>query len=262
VNGVAVTPFKDYKLFEYGGFGVPPTLVFQGVEIKNTDWIVAYYPIGDQTSNFNNAGWSVETFLVDTSNFVVNIGNPGLGTNYLNFNTITGRQEIFLKADIGNGTPVLFVNGVELVYGRQYYLSTTISNRLILNEALIHIGDIISIFYNASILETNDYGSLLEPNFTITWFTPGGLNEIDGKFFVNVYDKDDASNTIMYQQTIDYVSDQSSYTVTINNLALDIDYRFEVIFETTYIAYLNNKVVTCSQIEGYFNTKGTINYTY
>ena len=262
VNGVALTPFNDYKLFNYGGFGVPPTLVFQGVEIKSTDWIVAYYPFGGQTGNFNNNGWSVENFLVDVSNFVVNIGNPGLGTNYLNFNTITGRQEIFLKADIGTGTPILFINGVELVYGQQYFLSTSISNRLILNDNIIHTGDIISIFYNAIILTTNDYGSLLDSNFTVTWFTPGGLDKIMGKFFVNVYDEDDLSNTILYQKTVDYVSDTSSYTVTINNLALNINYRFEVIFETTYTAYKNNEVVTCSQVEGHFNTKGTINYTY
>jgi len=261
VNGVQMAPNFDYQLFNYGGFGVPPTLVFQGVEIKNTDWIVAYYPFGNQISNITPF-WSVENFKVDSSNFVVDIGDPGFGVNYVNFNTITSRQEIFTRVGIGDGTPIVFVNGTQLAFNYQIFKSSTIPNRFILNEALIHTGDIISIFYNASILETNDYGSLLEPNFTVTWFTPGGLNKIEGKFFVNVYDKNDVSNTIMYQQTINYVSDQSSYTVTINNLALDFDYRFEVIFETTYTGYKDNKVITCSQAEGYFNTKGPINYTY
>lgn len=265
VNGVAITPQLDYKLYNYGGAYVPPTLVFQGVEIKSTDWIVAYYPTGPQPTNFNSNGWSVESFLVNTSNFVVNIGDPGLGSNYVNFNTITGKQEIYTKADIvQNDTPILFINGTQLAYGHQYFLSSTQPNRIILNEELIHVGDIVSIFYDAFILETSDYGSLSEPRITISWFVPGALpSNVVGEFIVNVYDDDDIFNTILYQQKVDFTSNLGNYSVTIDNLSLNIDYRFEIIYRTVYTAYMNNEIITCSRVEGHFNTKGPIiNNTY
>lgn len=264
LNGVLLTIGSDYEILSINGFGNPPVLKINGT-VKYTDWIVLYYPLGILPSTVLPT-WTIDTFQVNSSNMTVDIGNPGLGTNYLNYNTITGKQELYTLKNIdGNaGVPIVFVNGVELITFQQVFPSTTQPNRLILNNILIHEGDIISIFYNSIKIIGKDYGSLEKPEFTIGWYVDEINNpNITGQFIVKVYDNDVIGGPVLYQQIVNYNPEQYDYTATISSLALNISYRFEVWFEVVYNAYLNNGVKTCSMDYGYFNTQSNyINNTY
>jgi hypothetical protein len=189
-----------------------------------------------------------------------------------NKNTITNNYEIYTTQPIDpNNAIFLTINGVEMVQDRQFYLSTSQQNRIILDKTYanpINVGDVISILAVSPnlIFGNNDYGSLTKNEFSIQWTINNVIPDgITGRFLVQVVDKADTDyNTILYQKTILLQNnDKSNYETTITNLALNQYYRFRVLYETTYTGYLNNKVTTCSFSDGYFDTKNSyINNTY
>lgn len=264
VNGVKMSFGYDYKLLSKG-FGVPPLVVFQ-FPIERTDWITANYLVGATNPLLNSdfSNWFIDTFKVDT--ILVNT-NPGY-VNAVNSNTITQKQEIYLTQPIDpNNAIFLTINGVEMVENQQFFKSTSQDNRIILtNIAPIILSDVISILAVSPnfIFGGNDYGSIPKPEFTIQWSVPSVLpTNVTGRFVVQVFAKNDPLNTVLYQQLVPFEDGQSHYTTTITSIALNQYYRFRVTYESTYRAYLNNEVLTCSNSEGYFDTKNEyINNTY
>jgi hypothetical protein len=263
LNGIALSFNDDFQILDINGQRPPVLKIKTGEPLKYSDWLVLYYPVGTEISN--NTTWSVDTFKVDGTTTTVDITNPIAGNNYLNYNTSTSKQEIYTKKDISaNDSPVIFVNGIQLIKNEQYFISTSVANRIILTENIINQNDIISIFYNSVRIIGNDYGSLKTPEFKISWSSQKVQSDnVTGVFVGKIYDNDDTFNTVLYQQTIPYDPNNNVYNMTFSSLALNINYRFEIWFEITYKAYLNNEVKSCSVSKGYFNTQNKyINNSY
>lgn len=264
LNGVKLTNGYDYTLIDRG-FTVPPIVKFN-LDLKSTDWVVANYMSGTIDSSLNSdfSKYFVDTLVVE--NITVDT-NPGYVLT-LNSNTISGKQELYCSQPISpTDSIIVFINGVELVQNQQFFLSKTEDNRIIFNNiSPIVLGDVVSIFAVSPnfILGGNNYGSLEEPTFMVQWGSiPTLPDNVTGKFIVQIFDKDDISNTVLYQQETEFVSNKVNYDLTFNSLALDLYYRFRVTFQTTYTTYLNNEITTCSYSEGYFDTVNEyINNTY
>lgn len=264
VNGVRLTNGYDYT-FISRGFTVPPIIVFN-FPLNGTDWVVANYMAGtaDTTLNVDFSKYFVNTLVVQ--NITVDT-NPGYIVT-LNNNTITGKQEFYCSQPISKDDAIIvFVNGVELVQNQQFFLSTSQDNKIIFNNlAPIVLGDVISIFAVSPnfIFGGNNYGSLDKNEFSVQWGSVPELPEnVSGKFIVQIFDNNDITNTVLYQQQTNFVEGLTNYVLTFNSLAVNIYYRFRVTFETTYTTYLNNQITTCSYAEGYFDTVNEyINNTY
>lgn len=264
LNGVKLSNGYDYKLITKG-FNVPPTVEFL-FEIKRTDWITANYIVGSpsQFTSSDFSKWFVDTLKVE--NILVDT-NPGYVTA-VNSNTITNRLEFYTSKRLDpNNNVYMSINGVELVENQQYFKSLTQDNRIIFdNMAPIKIGDIISILAVSTTITSGctNYGSLVIPEFTTRWTVPGTLEKnVTGKFIIQVFDKNDPYNNVLYEEVIPFIDGTSAYQSTISSLSLNFYYRFRVTFETKYTAYLDNEVTTCSYSEGCFDTKsGYINNTY
>lgn len=267
VNGVKMTGEKDYRLISRG-FGTPPIVEFL-TPIKKTDWVIANYLVGTPSSFLSGdfSQWFIDTWKID----VITVDAPFPGyVNTVNKNTITGNYEAYLTQPIDPKNAVFCtVNGVELVQNQQFFLSVSEPNRIIFDKAFVDPlkpGDVIS-FLGISpnfIFGGNNYGSIPTTDFTIQWWVPSELpKNVSGNFIVQVFKKDDPSNLVMYQKTQPFVNGLANYTTTINNIALNLYYRFRVTFEAEYTAYLDNKITTCSFSEGYFDTTSRyLNNTY
>lgn len=269
VNGVMLTSRFDYSIV-FRGFSIPPVVVFNS-EIKSTDVIVAVYLAGTpfSTDNTDFSKWFINNILVDT----IGSTNPGLMPTQSSavYNSTTGNYEIYVTQPIeSKNTVFLTINGIEMVQDRQFYLSTSQSNRIILDKTYvdsIRIGDIISVLAVSpdNLFGTKDYGSLTTTEFKAQWSINFSLPEnVSSEFIMQVVDYNDSGyTTTLYQNVLPFVEGLGSYESTVNSLSLNQYYRFRVIHKTTYTGYLDNKVTTCSYDEGFFNTKNSyINNTY
>jgi len=270
LNGVQLTQDYDFKLLQQNGYGSTPIVEIYE-EIKPTDWLIATY-----IKASNNNPWFTNilgAYFIDTIKFdgITSTSTPSyrtVGDNTLNLNPITGNYEFFTSLAIDpNFALIITVNGVKLAENAQFFKSTSFPGRIIFskNNTNFNIGDIITVFgYTSSTgPEGNDYGSLQTNQFQAQWTVPPTFtnNNVTGRFVVEAFD--DTSGTLTNQLYVDFVPGEANYEATFTNLSLNIYYRFRVTFEATYVGYLNNKVITCSYSEGYFDTTNEyINNTY
>lgn len=267
LNGVQLAQGYDFNLISQG-FGVPPIVEVYG-EIKPTDWLLATYITGKPlaaTSDFGS--YKIETIKLDgfTTNTIPSYRQPG--DNTLNYNPNTNKYEYFTSYPIDSTNSILLtVNGVEMVYNEQFFVSTSFDGRIIFdqNSTVFNIGDIISVLYVTKLNGTNNnnYGSLTTNEFTTSWTVPTTFSNsnVTGRFIVDVYDN--TTNNLLFKNYVNFVPGESNYTSTFTSLPLNVYFKFVVTFEATYTGYLNNKVITCSQSEGFFDTTGSlINNTY
>jgi len=259
VNGVKMTENYDYTLLYYNGALAPPAVVFQGMALKSTDVVVANYLVGTNESFITTSNWFINNLQVST---ITTNTNPGYNVA-INYNSVTGKQEMFLNKPISQtNAVVLFVNGVQMLEGVQFFKSTTENNKLIFNDSTmgtIVIGDIVSVFAvsTGNITGGYNYGSLDTNSFTANWTVPTALPEnVSNDFVLQVANYNDTGYTIVLYQSIaiPFFSSQGNYTATINSLTLNQRYRFRVLSRATYTDLANNKIKTCSYSEGFFDT--------
>jgi hypothetical protein len=268
LNGVKLTEGSDYILIYYNGLLSPPVVEINIAPIKSTDWLVANYLVGPPNPLGGALNqWFVDTLLVTT---ITTDTNPGY-VLAMNYNTITGNQEMYLTQPIDPDNAVfLTVNGVQMVEGQQFFKSTSIDNMLIFDNTYtnpIVIGDVVSVFTVSknAVLTSNDYGEIPTNQFTINWTVPTTIpTNVTSNFKVEVALKSDSGYTsVYYQKTLPFISGVGDYSTTITSIALNNNYRFRVINEAVYAAYLNNKIKTCAHSEGFFSTTSRlINNTY
>ena len=268
LNGVKLTEGSDYNLIYYNGLLAPPVVEISVAPIKSTDWLVANYLVGPPNPLSGPLNqWFVNTIYV--TGITTNI-NPGYTTS-INYNSTTGNQEMYLTQPIDpNNAIFLTINGVEMVENQQFFKSTSIDNMIIFDKTyanLILTGDVVSVFTVSKdfIYGGYDYGQLSSNEFTANWVVPTSLPQnVTSNFKVQVALKSDSGYTsVYYEKTLPFVNGVGNYTSTVTSIALNNDYRFRVINEATYNAYLNNKIKTCSSSEGFFSTTSRyINNTY
>lgn len=267
LNGVVLTQGYDYNFINQGS-GRPPIVQLKE-EIKLTDWLIANYVIGNPGPLFTYIldAYFIDTIKLDGFTSGATPNYRTLGDNTLNYNTTTGKYEFFTTLPIDpNYSVMLMVNGVSLAENFQYFKSTSFDGRIIFDGAntQFSIGDLITVFaYSKSGVADYNYGSLGKNEFTARWSVPPTFTnpEVTGKFIVEVFNKQ--TNLLLYKVEQQFIPTQANYEATFNSLSLNIYYKFKVTFEATYTGYLNNKVITCSYAEGYFDTTNNyINNTY
>ena len=270
LNGIQLTQDYDFRLVNQG-YGVPPVVeILNGNTVKTTDWLLATYiaSIPQQASTSVFGSYFIDSILV--SNFTNTSTNSYRipGDNSLNYNPITLNYEFFTTLPIDpTYALVVTVNGLKLAEEFQYFKSTSFDGKIIFNKSVnFNIGDVISVLAvskSNTFNGTNNYGSLKTNQFKVQWTVPTTFtnNSVTSRFIIQAYNN--VTNILSNQVFVDYVDGQSSYETTLTNLSININFRFKVTLESTYTGYLNNKVVTCSYAEGYFDTTGAyINNTY
>jgi hypothetical protein len=258
LNGVRLSQDFDFTLIKQG-FNVPP-LVKINEEIVPTDVLIATYVTGLPTSWSGDFGaYFIDTILVDS---IVTDPTPAYrvgGDNTLAYNSITGKYEFYTSLPIDDTFAItLSVNGVTQVENIQYFISTSFDGRIIFNDEnmVVRIGDVISVLAVSQDRgpDFNNYGTLTVNEFLAQWSVPSQFtnSKVTGRFIVQAFNDD--TNLLMNQNIVPFVSGQSNYESLFTNLSIGINYIFRVTFESTYVGYLNNSIITCSFAEGYFDT--------
>jgi hypothetical protein len=268
LNGIQLTQGYDFNLIT-NSFSVPPTVEITGVNIKSTDWLLATYIAESSNPLTTNYGtYFIDTIILDSFTSLTTPTYRTSGDNSLNYNPSTTNYEFFTSLPIDpTYSLIVTVNGVKLADDLQYFKSTTFDGRIIFdkNNTSFSVGDVISVLASSKPngSDNNDYGSLSTNQFTVNWAVPTTFtnSSVTGRFIIEAFNNDTGVKT--NQLFLDYSPSISNYEVVLNSLSLNVNYRFRVTFEATYTGYLNNKVITCSYSEGFFNTTSAyINNTY
>jgi hypothetical protein len=268
LNGIQLTQGYDFNLIT-NSFSVPPTVEITGVDIKSTDWLLATYIAENSNPLTTNYGtYFIDTIILDSFTSLTAPTYRTSGDNSLNYNPSTTNYEFFTSLPIDpTYSLIVTVNGVKLTDDLQYFKSTTFDGRIIFdkNNTSFSVGDVISVLASSKPngSDNNDYGSLSTNQFTVRWTVPTTFtnSSVTGRFIIEAFNNNTGVKT--NQLFLDYLPSVSNYEVVLNSLSLNVNYRFRVTFEATYTGYLNNKVITCSYSEGFFNTTSAyINNTY
>ena len=271
VNGIRLTETKDYVLDTSTFPTTPPVVKIISDNISSRDIITVTYLVGPQSflsslGQLRNDFFEIETFQV--TGFTTNV--TASTVNIVNNNTVKGTQEAFLQNDVdGRSNVVVVVNGKTLAQNLEYYLSTTTKNKIIFNpnNSLIKKDDILSFWYfKTKLNDDTDLGTLRENKVPIKW----SVNPLPeeryntGEFILEVTETSDTNWTsLFYTKTIKYVSGSYGYEDLVENLTVNKDFKFRVIFKKTYKNILDEDIINSSEVIGYFNTKNDeIIYSY
>lgn len=266
VNGILLSSGTDY-IVDYENYprANPVVRLLRG-SMNTNDVVKLVYMVSPQSLTTVLGTPSNDLFSIDQFQVTgFTSGTTASTVNVVNYNpSVTPQtQEIYLENDFNDSDNiVMFVNGVSLIEGVEFFRSRTSNNRLILNPNItdIRVGDIIVIWYfNPRSSFGGDLGSLDTDSVTINWAVNPIIqpNINSGRFIVEVKEDSDSWNTLYTTDTTEYINDVDSYSLTISNLDLTKRYNYRVVFEKTYLSQLNNDVITKSySTVGSFDTMG------
>jgi len=190
-------------------------------------------------------------------------------TDTVYYNTDHGKYEYYLDYETNNPETDMsfFLNGIKLTYGIDYYLSTTVNNRIILDGITLVISDIIYIVYTSDGMLEGDYSTITSHSKLLEWrvINPTTVNDrIDGNFLVDITENNDPNFTstgVTTGVTVNYVDGQSEYNA---NIPLTIEanksYIWRVTSKKVYSGILDNIFITDSVSRvGKFSANNTIN---
>lgn len=183
------------------------------------------------------------------------------------FNTDQGKFEYY--TDFTTEEPenmILYLNGVKLTYGVDFYPSITVENRLIFESIDLKVTDIIYLVYTTDDGPPGNYGTIGIDN-ELEWETQQPIvvnNRVTGEFTIEITDSTDVGfNSInKVQITVEYQDGQSFYStnIPINTLQSNKSYIWRVVSKKYYIGLLNNIFETKNISEtGKFHTNNLIN---
>lgn len=270
VNGIRLTDGLDYVLNTSQFPRTNPILTFTSGQIESRDTVTLVYLVGPQSfqtalGQSRNDLFEIDTFTV--TGFTTNV--TASTVNIVNNNTINGTQEVFLTHDFDpQSSVVVSINGVTLIEDIDFYKSVTTPNKIIFNPTtVININDILSFWYFKTTLgNKNNLGTLQENKVKIQWTVDQLPEQLynTGQFVLEVTNVTDTNWTsLFYSKTIDYVNGSNFYEDLVENLTVNIDYKFRIIFYKTYKNILNEDIISSSNTIGYFSTKNDrIIYSY
>lgn len=188
-------------------------------------------------------------------------------TDKVYYNTEQSKYEYYL--DYGPTDPedtmTLFLNGIRLTYGVDYYMSITLSNRVIFDSIDLSINDIIYVVYSSDGKLEGDYETIGESTFLSWQVSPTIVNDrLSGEFIVDISESDDPNFTstgVTTGITVSYVDGSSEYGVeTPTTITAKKDYIWRVTSKKVYSGILDN-IFTTSNVSrvGKFSTNNKIN---
>jgi hypothetical protein len=187
-------------------------------------------------------------------------------TDKVYYNTEQSKYEYYL--DYGPTDPedtmTLFLNGIRLTYGVDYYMSITLSNRVIFDSIDLTINDIIYVVYSSDGKLEGDYETIGESTFLSWRVSPTIVNDrLSGEFIVDISESDDPNFTstgVTTGITVSYVDGSSEYGVeTPTTITAKKDYIWRVTSKKVYSGILDN-IFTTSNVSrvGKFSTNNKI----
>lgn len=241
LNGITLSSGLDYNITTYsntGGTTQPSLLTLSG---DTEDGDILTYAL---TNNVDNNGVIFDGYEVESSITSGTTGNQGDETVY--YNTTTGKYEFYTTYNPSrNNDVIVTLNGVTLANNIDYYLSTSVPNRIILEGALF-IGDIINVFYNSN---GSLVGNVFSSSFNVAWAIGTPPQSVNGVFSVEISDDSNFSN-LLYTNDIDYVVNQIGYstTVPLSGSVGDTQY-YRVKNKKSYVDICGNPIITIAYSE-------------
>jgi hypothetical protein len=160
---------------------------------------------------------------------------------------------------------ILYLNGVKLTYGLDFYISTSVNNRIIFDGVSLVVSDILYLVYATDGYLSGDY-ELVTSDTILEWDTtiPTIVSDrLDGQFLVEITDSSDPkfTSTGKTQSIVTYADNVSRYSIGIPEiLEANKNYIWRVISNKVYSGLLGNIFNTYNTSKtGKFYTNNEIN---
>ena len=184
------------------------------------------------------------------------------------YNTEKNKYEYYLDytPEEAETTMSLFLNGIKLTYGVDYYMSISVANRVIFNSITLSISDIIYIVYTSDGTLEGDY-EVVVGNSSLGWKSepaPQVNDRLSGEFIVEITESNDPNFTstgVTTGITASYVSGINFYSVGLPpTIEANKSYIWRVNSKKVYSGILDNIFITrnISRV-GRFSTNNKIN---
>jgi hypothetical protein len=188
-------------------------------------------------------------------------------TEKVYYNTDHSKYEYYVDEEITDvDNTIMYVNGVKLVYGLDFYRSVSVENRLIFNDTTLNVSDTIHVIYNVGDNVEGDYGVVGSGANSFEWIVsiPTVSNDrLGGDFVFEITNTSDKTfSSPIEQTTVIYVDGVTDYSVNVDNTLFDskTTYLWRVTSNKTYTGLLNNEYITTNVSKiGKFFTNNTIN---
>ena len=165
------------------------------------DVITYAFVLNGDANNFK-----YETIDIDYA--IVSGATGGQGDNNVYYNTTTGKYELYTEINPAPSNDVyVTVNGATLANNIDYYRSTSVTKRIIL-EGTVLSGDVVQIYYNSLANISDD---IYTASHAINWSIDNAPEESNGFFTLEV-DNFKSFTAITQSATTNYIARQHDYT--------------------------------------------------
>ncbi len=184
------------------------------------------------------------------------------------YNTEKKKYEYYLdyEPEEAETTMSLFLNGVKLTYGVDYYMSVSVDNRVIFDSTTLSISDIIYIVYTSDGILEGDYEIVVGDSLLQWKSEPAPIinNRLNGEFIVDITESSDPNFTstgVTTGITVSYSSELTEYSVGLpSTIEANKSYIWRVNSKKVYSGILDNIFITRSISRvGKFTTNNKIN---
>ena len=257
VNGVTLLKNIEYTFID-NRTNTSTVFMTSGTTLLQSDILQMIY-LTDSTSD--------EGLMVQTNNIIA-ISSGATGSQPAGapvyYNTTHNKYEYYLDYNPQSADDIhMIVNGVDQTYDQDFYQSSSLPNRLIFDSATILPGDLIATYYlpesSASVTD-----SLLIKSLAVSWTSSPPPSGIPGIFNVEVAASGDtAYSTVLYSGTLDYISGNAEYSLSLAISGLNQTYLYRIVSEKTFTTIRGDSLITTStSINGSFDTNNKILNTY
>ncbi len=235
-----------------------------GITLSDLDYTVSENVILTLSQNLNSKDILTVTYLtcdktldvIKSENYLITGVTSGSTSAYtatekVYYNTDHNTYEYYTEYDptvIEN--TLLFINGVKLTYGFDYYYSITVNNRIIFDGVNLLPNDIIHIIYSASKINEGNYGIINSPTNNLEWRSNPTLvsNRFDGNFLVELTESSDktfTSTATTKQIIVNYTNGGTLYSTQIpSGLTTNNTYIWRVTNNKVYSGLTDNIFTT------------------
>ena len=251
VNGITLSPL-DYTL--------SGSVITLSVGLTADDIITATYLDCDaEFSSLESENYQILSAITSGATSAVTTSDKVF------YNTDFNKYEYYLETSPEEPENIiLYLNGIRLTYGLDFYQSVSNPKRLIFDSATLNINDIVYIVYLVGDGDVEgDLGTVEISSPSVTWrVPPTTVNDItDGYFRVEVTEDSDISySSPIFTTEVNYVDGVGDYATVTTGLEANKNYIYRIINYKRYYGLLNNIFTTTNiSINGKIITNNLIN---
>lgn len=277
VNGVFMN-VNDYTVNSSTTPGITTIDFNTGYTFNVNDVVQASYNVGGGNAfDEQQAGSYVNLDIFGVTGITSGFTSSATATTYnniVNENIINNRYEIFLQNNMNSSVnPIVTINGVNLTYNIDVFISNVVSNKLILREGLtVEVGDVISVYYQSNVNNgLGDLGNQLTNTPTVSWSVPlnvlrgipDSVSASTGVFTVEVAEKSDTTyTTVITSGVTNYNNNTTDYSLQIGPITTTSisDYIYRVKFTKNYYTTIVKNTYTTNSFSD--NGSFTLDWNY